>query len=87
MSANESHQNIDHESIGMASAVSGMDALEAHHPEWYATYNEVLPDSAATRAELAELWATAPTEFAKGLIYGKFGMRLEIAAHTGIPFV
>jgi len=87
MSATEQQQNIDHESVGMAFATAAMDTLEANHPEWYATYNEVLPDSAATRAELAELWATAPTPFAQGLIYGKFGMRLEIAAHTGIPFV
>lgn len=87
MSANESQHNVDHESIGMSVASGQMDALEANHPEWYATYNEVLSDSLATRAELAELWATAPTPFANALIYGKFAMRLEIAAHTGIPFV
>lgn len=87
MSANQPQMNIDPEAIGMASATVEMDALEAKYPDWMATYNEVLPDSLATRAELSELWATAPTPFAQGLIYGKFAMRLEIAAHTGIPFV
>ena len=87
MSANQPQQNVDHESIGKSFATAEMDALETSHPEWYAMYNDVLPDSAASRAELAELWATAPTPFANALIYGKFTMRLEIAAHTGIPFV
>ncbi|WP_162590617.1 hypothetical protein [Variovorax sp. RA8] len=71
----------------MATAIVEMDALEKNHPEWYAMFNDVLPDSLASRAELAELWATAPTPFANALIYGKFTLRLEIAAHTGIPFV
>ncbi|KWT65045.1 hypothetical protein APY03_7498 [Variovorax sp. WDL1] len=71
----------------MSFATAEMDALETSHPEWYATYNDVLPDFLASRAELAELWATAPTPFANALIYGKISMRLEIAAHTGIPFV
>lgn len=86
MSANEQKQ-LDPETIGMAIATAEMDAIEANHPEWYAMYNEVLPDTAATRAELAELWATAPTPFANACIYSKMAMRLEIAAHTGIPFV
>lgn len=87
MSANNTQQDVDHESIGMGMANKGMDFLEANHPEWYATYNDVLPDSLATRAELGELWATAPTEFACALIYAKFTSRLEIAAHTGLAFV
>jgi len=87
MSAIQPQNNVDHERIGMSAATSEMDALEANHPEWFAMFNDVLPDSAASRAELAELWATAPTPFANGLIYSKFTSRLEIAAHTGIPFV
>ena len=60
--------------------------LEQQHPEWWALYEEVNPDS-APRAEVVELMAAAPNEFARGLVYGKYLMRLEIAAITNRPWV
>ena len=80
-------RDSENEALGMAAAAKQMDELQRKYPDWYAMYDEVMPDSLATRSEMAELWATAPTPWAQALIYGKFTIRQEIAAHTGIPFV
>jgi hypothetical protein len=62
-----------------------MHELSTKHPAWFELYDETLPDN-APRAEVVELMATAPTDFAIGLLYGKFTMRLELEAITGRPF-
>lgn len=84
------HTQLQHDSAneaaGMAVAQAQWDEIRQNHPDWYARYDELMPDSSATRSEMAELWATAPTPWAAGVVYGKFTLRLEISAHTGMPF-
>lgn len=62
-----------------------MQALQLAHPEWYEHFEDTFPDS-APRAEVVELMRTAPNDFAHGLMYGKFTLRLEIEAMTGRAF-
>jgi len=62
-----------------------MDDISLTFAEWYAFYEDVAPDN-APREDLIELLRTAPNAFAQGLVYGKFTMRLEIAAITGREF-
>lgn len=59
--------------------------LERHHPDWYELYEDTSPDT-ASRADVVELMYSAPTDFALGLLYGKFTMRVEIASITGREF-
>ena len=54
-------------------------------PDWFELYDETLPDN-APREEVVELMASAPNDFALGVMHGKFGMRLELEAMTGRPF-
>lgn len=69
----------------LAHAEREMAKLEAEFPEWWAFYDEVMPDI-APRADVVELLRTAPNDAARMLIYGKFTMRLEIAAITKRPW-
>ncbi|WP_298706049.1 hypothetical protein [Variovorax gossypii] len=80
-------QDSANEAAGMAKVEAQWEEIRKKYPDWYALYDEVMPDTAASRSELAELWATAPTPWAAGVVYGKFTLRLEISAHTGIAFV
>lgn len=74
------------EAAGMALVEHQWDEIRKNHPDWYARYDEVMPDTTGSRSEMAELWASAPTPWAQALIYGKFTLRLEISTHTGMPF-
>ena len=56
------------------------------HPAWFELYDDSLVNT-ATRAELVELLSSAPNDFTRGLLYGVFGMRLEIEAITGRNFI
>lgn len=88
MSQQQTQQQIDsaNEAAGMALVEAQWDEIRGRFPDWYARYDELMPDTAASRSELAELWATAPTPWAAALIYGKFTLRLEISVHAGMPF-
>ncbi|MES2977565.1 MAG: hypothetical protein V4731_04010 [Pseudomonadota bacterium] len=77
-------ENID-ERQALGKCESHMDALALAYPDWYALYDITMPDS-ASRAEVVELLSTAPNDFALALMYGKYTMRLEIAAITGREF-
>lgn len=55
-------------------------------PDWFAYFEDVQAFS-APKADLMELLRTAPTPFAKGLIYGIVLMRQELAAVTGRDFI
>lgn len=59
--------------------------LREKHPEWMAVFDDSFLDTLATQREMHELMATAPNLFALGVVYGKLTLRLELAAHTGIP--
>ncbi|EJL76621.1 hypothetical protein AB4142_05885 [Variovorax sp. 2RAF20] len=88
MSQQQTQQEIDtaNEAAGMALVEQKWDEIRREHPAWYARYDDLMPDTTANRSEMAELWATAPTPWAAALIYGKFGLRLEISVHAGMPF-
>ncbi len=60
--------------------------VETQFPEWWSMYEDVVPDT-APRAEVVELLQSAPNDFARGVVYGKYLMRLEIAAITKRPWV
>lgn len=62
-----------------------MQDLQVQHPDWFELFDDTLPDS-APRAEVVELMHTAPNDFARGMMYGKFTMRLELEAVTGRAF-
>ena len=63
------------------------DLLRLQHaaPDWFAYYDDAQPDS-AERAVLVDLLKTAPDDFAKGLMYGLFIMRQNIAGMTQREF-
>lgn len=88
MSHRNAQQQRDsaNEAESMALVEHQWDQIRKDHPDWYARYDESMPDTAASRSALAELWATAPTPWAAGVVYGKFTLRLEISTHTGMSF-
>ena len=57
-------------------------ALKLDHPEWFQAYEDAMPHTASAE-ELMELLISAPTPYAKGLIAGLCGMRVEMAAVSG----
>lgn len=83
---NQQQRDSANEATSMAQVERHWDEIRQNYPDWYARYDELMPDTTATRSEMAELWATAPTPWAAGVVYGKFTLRLEISAHTGMPF-
>lgn len=62
-----------------------MDHVAQVHPDWFAYFDDVQALS-AMRADVAELLRCAPTEFTRGLMYGIYLMRSEIALITGREF-
>lgn len=56
--------------------------LQRCHPAWSHWMEDRDPNTTSAD-ELLELLRTAPTSFAKGLIYGKLRLRMELAATTG----
>ncbi|SCX72637.1 hypothetical protein [Variovorax sp. EL159] len=83
---NQQQRDSANEAAGMALVEQQWDEIRKDHPDWYARYDQVMPDTAASRSEMAELWATAPTPWAAALIYGKLTLRLEISVHAGMQF-
>lgn len=62
-----------------------MQELQRLYADWFELFDDTLPDS-APRQEVVELMMSAPNDFALGLMYGKFTMRLELEAMTGRAF-
>lgn len=73
------------EQEAMARCDRRMQELMAQFPAWFELYDDTLPDN-APRDEVVELMSSAPSDFALGLLYGKFTMRLELETMTGRPF-
>lgn len=73
------------EGFALAACEKKMVELQVNHPDWYELFEDTFPDN-APREEVVELMASAPTDFAKGLMFGKFSMRLELEAVTGRAF-
>lgn len=78
-------EDMVQERIAVSQCSSLFNELRKEHPEWFALYDETDPDT-CSRAELVDLMASAPTPFSKGVVYGKYSMRLAIEAITGRPF-
>lgn len=74
------------ERAALRAAEQCMLQVEQRFADWFAAYEDAQPDT-APRSEVVELMASAPTDFARGLIYGKYLMRLEIAAITKRPWI
>lgn len=56
--------------------------LAAEHPLWMDQYDDADPNVCSPE-QLWDLLESAPTEFARGLIYGKLSLRTDAAAVTG----
>ena len=70
------------ESVVARSVLAEMSELQRCHRAWLASLDAAEPNTASSD-ELLELLRAAPTPFAKGLVFGKFQLRLEAAATTG----
>lgn len=55
-------------------------------PDYYAHFDDVDSDT-ATRKELLELMNSAPNECVKYVLFGKYSMRMSLAAAIGRDFV
>ena len=82
---NDQNENSPTEVIAIARCDKKINDLREQHADWFELFDDTLPDS-APRAEVVELMASAPSDFALGLMYGKFTMRLELEAVTGREF-
>lgn len=86
MNLHQCDSDSANEATSMAQVERHWYEIRQNYPDWYARYDELMPDTTATRSEMAALWASAPTPWAAGVVYGKFTLRLETSAHTGRPF-
>lgn len=59
--------------------------LRDTHPGFFAYFEDVDADT-ASRADLVDLMASAPTDQIKFYLFGKFTMRMMIASVTGRDF-
>lgn len=79
-------QSLDsNEQVAVGRCDRKMAEVQTNFPDWFELYDDINPDN-APRDEVSELMASAPNDFALGLIYGKFTMRMELAAVTDRPF-
>lgn len=60
--------------------------LSEKFQEWFDEFDLIDPDF-CTREELTKLMLGAPTSFVEGMLFGKFTMRIQMAALTGRTFV
>jgi hypothetical protein len=77
--------NIPQEDLIVKNMFSEIETLKETHPEFFAYFEDVDPDT-APRAELVDLMASAPNDQVKFFLFGKFTMRLTLAAVTGREF-
>ncbi|MFC5500094.1 hypothetical protein ACFPOE_21300 [Caenimonas terrae] len=75
-----------HAQATMFSAAAGdLDAARREHPAWFDRYDEGALDRAGA-ADLMELMNTAPSSFTRGMVFGAFMARMELAGVTGAGF-
>jgi hypothetical protein len=80
MSSTEQHQ------VAVMQCVEEMQKLQQTHPLWWSDYDDAQMDISCDRAVLEELLETAPTPFARGVVFGKIVFRQQIAALTEEAF-
>ena len=76
MSSTEQHQNL------VVKCVEEMQQMQETHPRWWSEYEDAQMDISCDRAVLEGLLQTAPTPFARGVVFGKIVFRQQIAALT-----
>lgn len=81
MSNNSQVQNTSIESC-----VAELQDIANSHPDWWAEYEDAQIDIGSDRETLDRLLKSAPTQFAKGVVFGKIVFRQQIASLTGRPF-
>lgn len=67
------------------SCAARMEQAMQTSPDWFAYFEDVQAMS-ASRADVLELLRCAPDEFTRGLMYGIYLMRSELALVTGREF-
>lgn len=82
---NQTAKTQSPEETAIARCDTRIKELQQSHPDWFELFDDTLPDN-APRSEVVELMLSAPNDFSMGLMYGKYTMRLEIAAVTGRDF-
>ena len=73
------------EAQGARSILPEIAALRREHPVWLFRFEDVEPGTADAE-EVLDLLMSAPNSFAKGLVFGMFTCRMQIAAVTGRAF-
>jgi hypothetical protein len=66
-------------------ACSDLEKARREHPAWFDRYDEGALEQGSA-AELVELMNTAPSSFTRGMVFGAFMARMEVAAATGAEF-
>lgn len=87
--AHEASKNLTHvaafEEKTIEACALKFEELQKNHLEWFESYEDAVPNN-APRQEVVELLASAPNDFAAGLMYGIFMMRQELAYATDRDF-
>jgi hypothetical protein len=73
------------ESIVARSVLAEMTELQRCHGAWLEWLHDTEANTASSD-DLLDLLRSAPTAFAKGLLFGKFQLRVEAAARDGRCF-
>lgn len=63
-----------------------MQSLAGSHPDWWASYEDAQVDVGCERQVLMDLLSSAPTDLAKGVVFGRILFRQQVASLTGRPF-
>lgn len=66
--------------------ITHLRGLQSAHAEWFDEYEDAMVDLVADRATIERLLATAPTDFLRGMLYGKLAMRMQISNLTERSF-
>lgn len=81
----DTSEQTNNEMLATSRCDTKMQEVQRIHADWFELFEDTLPDS-APREEVIELMLSAPNDFALGLMYGKFTLRLELEAITGRAF-
>ena len=73
-------------SAAVIQCIEDLRHLESQYPEWFLQYDNAMVDVVADRGTIEALLASAPTEFLRGMLYGKLEMPTQIAFLTERSF-
>lgn len=73
------------QAIMFSAAAGDLEAARREHSAWFDRYDEGALDRASA-ADLLELMTTAPNSFTRGMVFGAFMARMELAGVTGAEF-